>query len=273
MLNMEFYMRVLFGSDIVPLNINLLRFGALYCSSRWSSKNGVPLAKDTRLYFIMEGSGWLKTDTQTITLEPGHAYLIPSFLYHEYGCSGMKKMYFILNYRSRGRKDLLSAVDKICTAKFDPKDLEALLECYDKDDCFSAMELRMLLTKNILHILKENNISSPPTNPHSELINKAIAYIDANTNCALTVQNICEVLFVSESKLRAAFQSELGIGVGKYIDSKVMQKAKDLLTNSANSIGQISAELKFCDQFYFSRQYNNFFGMTPSAYRKSLKKK
>lgn len=265
-------MSVLYGNEITPLNISLARFGELYCSPRWSSKTGTPIARDTRLYFIEEGAGWLKTEDQYMPLEPGYAYLIPANLYHEYGCSGMRKMYFIVRIRSTGRRDLTGTVGKLCRAKYDPQDMQTLLACYDKSDFYSIMQLRMLVMKYVVQVLQENGVPSPSSNPHSELVGKAISYITSHLRSDLTVKEICDALYVSESKLRSTFYAETGTSIGAYIDNFVMQKAKEQLAAPSLSIAQIAAGLNFCDQFYFSRKFKSHFGVTPSAYRKDLLK-
>ena len=264
-------MKVFAGTEITPLHIMLSRFGEVRCSPRWNSKTGYPRSPSSRIYFMEEGCGYLKTETQHIQMEPGYAYLIPSNLYHEYGCSGLKKFYFQFSIRSKGSKDILSAVGKICQMRYDPEDFQALLACYKKNDCISALQMRLLLAKNIIRILQENDIPTPSLNPHSELVNKAISYIESEAFANLTVQTICNQLFVSESKLRAAFYAEVGISIGRYIDNRVMAKAQQLLKNSNLSIGEIGTALGFCDQFYLSRQFKKHFGITPSEYRKSLK--
>ena len=263
-------MSVLYGNEITPLNISLTRFGELYCSQRWSSKTGTPMIYSTRLYFIEEGAGWLKTETQYLPLEPGYAYLIPAALYHEYGCSGMRKMYFIARIRANSRRDLTTGLDKLYRTKYDPKDLEALLACYEKNDFYSLMQLRMLVLKYVMQALQENGVPSPPSNPHSALVEKAIKYIYSNLRCDLKVQELCEALYVSESKLRSTFYSETGTNIGTYIDNLVMQKAKDMLATPSLSIAQIAAALNFCDQFYFSRKFKSHFGKAPTVYRKEL---
>ena len=258
------------ANEIEPLNIALSRFGEVYCSPKWSSKTGYPRIPRSRLYFIKEGSGYLKTETQEILMQPGYAYLIPAGLYHEYGCSGMKKFYLLFRVQSRGTKDILADVGQICRIRYDPEDYSAFLSCYEKEDSVSVLQLRLLLIKTIVRMLRENKISPPPLNPHSELVNKAIAYIESEARSNLTVRSVADHLFVSENKLRLAFRSDTGVSIGQYIDETVLKKAKRLLTDPDLSLSQIGAVLGFCDQFYLSRQFKRRFGVTPSAYRKSV---
>jgi AraC-like DNA-binding protein len=56
--------------------------------------------------------------------------------------------------------------------------------------------------------------------------------------------------------------------VGKYINDLLMFEAGRLLAADGRTIGEISAALGFCDQFYFSRRFAGHFLMTPREYRK-----
>ena len=59
-----------------------------------------------------------------------------------------------------------------------------------------------------------------------------------------------------------AVMEEAGMSQGKYIDNMIFLKAKQMLSDPALTIGQISQKLGFCDQFIF-----------PDASRKILDKR
>lgn len=56
-----------------------------------------------------------------------------------------------------------------------------------------------------------------------------------------------------------AVMEEAGMSPGKYIDNMIFLKAKQMLSDPALTIGQISRKLGFCDQFYFSRRFKENF--------------
>ena len=66
-----------------------------------------------------------------------------------------------------------------------------------------------------------------------------------------------------------AVMEEAGMSPGKYIDNMIFLKAKQMLSDPALTIGQISQKLGFCDQFYFSRRFKQLCGTTPLKYRKN----
>jgi YesN/AraC family two-component response regulator len=61
-----------------------------------------------------------------------------------------------------------------------------------------------------------------------------------------------------------------GKTAGEFIDEMVMMEAKVLLSDLSLSVAQVSEELFFSDQFFFSKFFKNHAGITPSAYRKTF---
>jgi AraC-like DNA-binding protein len=125
------------------------------------------------------------------------------------------------------------------------------LQHYESTDFLSVMTVRQTILQLICSILQLNNIPPISLNRKSPLVEKALAYIHTNLRITLTIGEISNHLFVSESKLRSAFLAETGITVGQYIDNQVHAWAKKLLSGTQLSIGEISTQLGFCDQFYF----------------------
>ena len=100
---------------------------------------------------------------------------------------------------------------------------------------------------------------------------ETIRYIQSNLSARLSVQMLAERLFVSKSFLSDKFRGEVGVPLGKYIDDQLMASAQWQLLRTDASIGEISNNLGFCDQFYFSRRFKQLCGETPLQYRKKIR--
>ena len=256
--------------NIMPLQLKMTRCGDVNLGANWGRDPAyIP---QSRFYYILEGSGFIQTETKTITLEPGNMYLIPSHFHHTYGCTKLRKLYFMFSLLSTTNTDALSGLNKVYHAPFDPEDMEKLLDTWQKRDCFSVMTVRSLLMKHICLLLQTNDVPPIPLNRHSPLVENALSYIRANASSSMTIGSVSKHLFISESKLRNVFLKETGVTVGQYIDKQVCEQAKQLLSRTQLSIGEISARLGFCDQFYFSRKFKQATTMTPSEYRKTYAK-
>ena len=141
----------------------------------------------------------------------------------------------------------------------------------NSNDYADLLQLKMCLYQRIGQCLQLPGMPIMPVRRHSAHIIRAIDYIRDNIRMNLQVKEIAQVLFVSESKLRKDFREETGMSLGKYIDNMIFLKAKQMLSDPALTIGQISQKLGFCDQFYFSRRFKENSRQTPSEYRKEMR--
>lgn len=256
-------------ADIDTINhttLQILRGSYVHLDSSWCYENSCQ--PYTRLYFVKDGSGYLSSPTETVTMTGGHAYLIPSECSISYGCDHLEKLYFHLSVSTPEQYDLLSKLKSICVLPCSPEEIDTLTECFYSDNYTDLIRLKMLLFKVLDDLLQRYAQGDMLTGQYSDLTHKVFAYIGKNTKINLTTAAIAETLFVSKSKLRNVFREETGIPLGQYIDDRVFLKAKQMLLRREYSIYDISAELGFCDQFYFSRRFKEKFQQTPSEYRK-----
>lgn len=257
--------------DFSALNLQTVLCGDVDLNPLWNTENGY--AVQTRLFFVYKGGGYLRTDTETIQMMPGYVYLIPSKTKLAYGCTRLKKLFFNIKLTTPTEKeDILSSVGRILQVRYDPSDLDTLRNNFNSNDCFAVIQVQSLLYKNLFRLLTENNATPISLSKHSALVKRAIRYIIGHARTTLTIKELSNILYVSESKLRTSFEVETGISIGRFIDSCVMQKARQLLENSYLSISEISSQLGFCDQFYFSRQFKKNYGIPPSAHRRKYRK-
>jgi AraC-like DNA-binding protein len=82
-----------------------------------------------------------------------------------------------------------------------------------------------------------------------------------------SVQFFAEQLFVTPKHLTQTVKDLTGRPAGAFIDDIVITEAKILLNNHSFSIGQVADELHFSDQFFFSKYFKKYAGVSPSQYR------
>ena len=99
-------------------------------------------------------------------------------------------------------------------------------------------------------------------------LKRAISYIMQNYASPLTLDELARYCNISKQHLIRYFKSELGTTPLKYITEYRVTRAKELLFNYPDlSIGEISEELGFENQHYFSKVFSKITGETPSDYR------
>ena len=94
----------------------------------------------------------------------------------------------------------------------------------------------------------------------------AAGYIAENYR-TVTVKELAERFYVSESVLTRRFKKEVGMSIGEYVNDIIFTNAEKMLLKPDWSIGEISRNLGFCDQFYFSRRFKQRYHCTPYEYR------
>lgn len=100
-------------------------------------------------------------------------------------------------------------------------------------------------------------------------IQKAIQYIQQNTNLHLTVGDVADYVGFSKSYFSAYFKKTLGFSVSAFILRCKLEEGRELLQYTDKSICTISSFLCFSSQSHFHTAFKKQFGVTPSEYRKS----
>ena len=99
---------------------------------------------------------------------------------------------------------------------------------------------------------------------------RALDFIDRNFFENITIEDIASSVGVSRKTLSAVFSSLTGFSPKDYLIYYRVSKAVDLLRDRNLSIEMIASSIGYNDQFYFSKQFKQNVGMTPSECRKTL---
>lgn len=256
------------NAEIKMFEMEIGSSGYMFLDEQWKCSNACD--SFSRLYYIRNGKGFLKYKGKTVEMKGGNVYLIPANCEFSYGCESIEKLYFHISILTVEKYDLLSGVNRICELPFSEQEFSQLLECYASDNYFDFVKLKMILYKTVLDCCEQYGFKKVLVKEYSETVERIMTYIQHNAKINLSVSEISRSLFLSESKVRKIFKDETGITVGRYVDDQIFLKAKSLLRQKENTIRDISLELGFCDQFYFSRRFKEKYGKTPSEYKKEL---
>lgn len=96
---------------------------------------------------------------------------------------------------------------------------------------------------------------------------RAVAYLHENYSRFLSRWEIADAVGDSEDYLSRVFSRELGLTPWDYLNRYRILQAKSLLLNSTEYIGNISRQVGFKDQAYFSRVFHKVTGHSPHAFR------
>lgn len=96
---------------------------------------------------------------------------------------------------------------------------------------------------------------------------RALAYIHQHYNEKLTVPLLAELEHLSPSRFRLLFREAAGMSPLEYITALRLNHARQLLAQTDAPLGEVARAVGYPDQFYFSRIFKEYTGLTPSAYR------
>jgi len=248
------------------LNLEFLTGAYTKLNDRWVCKER--RFQFTRLYYIYSGSAVLSCNGETITMMPGNMYLLPTNLPVSYHCpKQMEKLFFHVTLTTPEGFDMLSLVPKICQIPCSQALLEQLKNFCDSEDYGQLLKFKTLVSQTVADCLIAENIPFP-IKPYSQEVLQAMSYIQNNLTLQLSGEQIAQALFTSPSRLYKRFKAETGISLGAYQDKLIFYRATLLLAEQQLSLKEISQQLGFCDQYYFSRRFKAQMGVTPSNYRK-----
>ena len=146
------------------------------------------------------------------------------------------------------RDDLKKSIDEI--------------PCYSREKLMAYAEMLPILAEYI----ENNNLLGGSSRSIGQLTKD---YIKKNLSHKITLADLSWNLHFSTVTLTEHFKKEFGMTITEYILQKRMKKAAQILSNDGDvSIKEISETCGFSDIEYFSRSFKQYYGVSPSTYRK-----
>jgi len=173
-------------------------------------------------------------------------------------CRAIKKM---LEISSRGlsfsaHENLISKLISIT----ENQGVERIMKLISILNDLSEMEYRIIASDTFHHVVSKK----------SELrINKVCLFIQNNFYTKITLKQVAELVYMTESNFCKFFKKATGKTYSDYLNEIRINEVCRLLTQTENSVSQISFECGFESLSYFNRVFFNKKGITPSAYRKA----
>jgi len=130
-------------------------------------------------------------------------------------------------------------------------------------------QLLILLARAVLE-QQENSVSPVRESMETQLISTIKTYIRDNLGKKITMEELAGVTGYSTSYISRVFRQQCGTTIGRYITSKKISYAKELIRNHTYNFAQISDMLAFDTPQYFASTFKKETDMTPSEFKRSL---
>ena len=92
-------------------------------------------------------------------------------------------------------------------------------------------------------------------------------YLDQNFTSPITLDSLSETVYISKHYLSHLFKEQTGVSPIKYLTSKRMEKACELLAETEQPVSEISKAVGYENPLYFSQVFKRVYGISPVKYR------
>ncbi|NJK48663.1 response regulator transcription factor [Candidatus Gracilibacteria bacterium] len=142
---------------------------------------------------------------------------------------------------------------------------QTMLEC-----CFAAKYQTTSSFPETEPIIEENE---PGIFPAIAELQDVFDYIEANYNREITLSDVAQAIGYSPAYLTNRVKHETGRTINAWIVERRMVAARSLLLETDWSIEQIANSVGYLNASYFFRQFRQYQGTTPKAWRENNLKK
>lgn len=101
----------------------------------------------------------------------------------------------------------------------------------------------------------------------SQECQKIKEYLDQNFTSLITLDSLSETVYISKHYLSHLFKEQTGISPIKYLTSKRMEKACELLSETELPVSEVSKAVGYENPLYFSQVFKRIYGISPVKYR------
>ena len=98
---------------------------------------------------------------------------------------------------------------------------------------------------------------------------QTLAYIEENLASKLEIGVLANGVALSRSHFSRAFKRSLGLPPMEYVTVRRVERAKALISSTAESLAEVALACGFADQSHLNRRFRDFIGMSPGRWRRS----
>jgi AraC family transcriptional regulator len=289
------------NKNVLKSTFYLLNIDYVQLNKSWNYRNVI--SPFYRLYYIERGEGKLSNPANSLVLESGYLYLVPSFTLCHYSCDGFLDQYYLhfIEESSDGHSLFLlnRKILKIPATQTDVENFRRLLmlnpgrglknlshnpEVYEKRPIIQSfqelndvlpvsayVETQGIILQLLSHFLTTEHVRLKENSAIPSKILEAVNYIQTNLQQNLTVAHLAARANLNPDYFSRIFQAHTGERPLVYLQFKRIERAQFLIITTDLPLSEVAAETGFESISYFSRIFKRLTGQTPGQYRVSHK--
>lgn len=247
--------------------IRFLEYGK-FCGKDWNHK-GIKEPYN-RLYIVLDGQGFVRTQKEIITLNQGYAYLIPKNLdFDSSTIDGIDKLFIHFDFDSYFHIDLMNELDEILQCKVITNDFIQVAKALDVNDNGQYFNIHGQMVQLVYQLLAPIDLSvyEEAVSDMPEVLHELYGLLQVKLTARTRIGELANHLGISQSMLSKVFKEATGMTLKHYLKQQLMAKAQIALTSTNDSVKSIAYSLEYEDALYFSKVFHQWTGLSPSVYR------
>ncbi|EDM27298.1 transcriptional regulator, AraC/XylS family protein [Lentisphaera araneosa HTCC2155] len=256
------------------LPYKLLNFGrerVVSSDYRW---HGLKRGKlETAIWqYTLSGSGKLRSNNTTYTIQPHQAMLVTSPDDHEYFFDSMDSHWEFIYLSFCGTdlvqhyKNLIAKTSPVCSLPINSKLISLFLQLTQNphlSDSQTQVQHSQLCYQFIMELHQE--ILADKQKPLPQAIQNVLNHINHHLNQAISIDEMASVAKLSRYHFSRVFSKAIGISPNEYLIKTKMEYAQKLLFTQNLSVKQLAHECGYHDPSYFCKVFKKHFGHSPKA--------
>ena len=226
---------------------------------------------------VVAGSGSLRYGARRFALRAGQCFWIDCRRPHGYRSADadpweLRWVHFNGRsapafYRRFGEEPVFTPADGAAVARR----LDAVLACASRWDATAELEASAEIAALLAGILGgQVRVGAPGSESGQAARLEAVrAYLADHCAEPLTLDELAARFFVSKYYLARSFKQRYGETILDCLHAARIDRAKQMLRYTDQTLAQIAAACGFREQAYFTRRFKSAEGQTPTAYRRA----
>jgi AraC family transcriptional regulator len=133
----------------------------------------------------------------------------------------------------------------------------------------------LMLAARLVHAHTETELIRLPIQSRHPLddrrLRRVLAYIEDHLAENITVADLANVACLSIFHFTRAFSATMGVPPHRYVSQRRLESAKAMIATGRASLCEIALACRFSSESNFTRAFRRATGMTPAAYRRTLR--
>lgn len=233
------------------------------------------------IIYCVEGQGWVMINKKKMDISPSHFVVIPALVPHKYGAveNDPWSIYWV-HFKGNIANYIVDLITNhyqnyLPHLSYNENRIKLFEEiCFNLEKGYSIDNLRYVnmifyhFLSSLLYEEKYNQTSKANT---KDSITRTIEMMQKNIHLNMTLNEFASSANLSVSHFSSLFRTKTGFAPVEYFNHLKIRHSCQQLVFTKKSIKEIADELDFYDQYYFSRIFSHFMGISPSEYRKRNK--